>query len=372
MQLEEILALQTRVLWAAFAVCVVFGAVARRTDFCTMGAISDIFNMGRWVRMRMWGMAVGVAMIGFYVMAWLGWVNPSESIYSSARVMWLSAIVGGAMFGFGMVLASGCGSKTLVRIGEGSLKSLVVFFVMGLAAFATMRGMTAMLRSKTVDQVTFDIQGGNAVPAWLSSVFEVDAGAAGLALGLLVGSSLVIWAIIDRKFRSSANNLLAGLGIGATIVAMWWITGRMGFIPEHPETLGPVYLGTAGGKMQALSFTSPMARTLDFVISFDTSTILTLGVVSVIGVVLGSFVYSVYSRSFQWEGFHGTQDTALHLGGASCMGIGGVTAGGCTVGQGLSGISTLSVTSMIALIGIMFGAIMGLRFQRWLLMRDDD
>lgn len=370
MQIEEILALQARVLWASFAVCLVFGAVARRTDFCTMGAISDIFNMGSWVRMRMWGMAVGVAMIGFHFMAWRGWVNPSETIYSSGRVIWLSAIVGGAMFGFGMVLASGCGSKTLVRIGEGSLKSLVVFFVMGLAASATMRGMTAMLRDKTVDQVTFDIKGGNPVPAWLSSTLGLDPAATGLVLALLVGGGLVIWAIQNSKFRSSGNNLLAGLGIGAVIAVMWWVIGNMGFVAEHPDTLGPAYLGTAGGKLQALSFTSPMARALDYVVFFDGSTTLTLGVVAVMGVVLGSLGYSLYSRSFQWEGFHGTQDTALHISGAACMGIGGVTAGGCTVGQGLSGLSTLSVTSMIAVTGIMLGAIVGLRFQRWLLMRD--
>lgn len=178
------------------------------------------------------------------------------------------------------------------------------------------------------------------------------------------------WAMVNRKFRSSANNLLAGLGIGVLIVAMWWVIGNMGFVPEHPDTLEPAYLGTAAGKMQALSFTSPMARTLDWVISYDDTTLLTLGVVSVIGVVLGSFAYSVYSRSFQWEGFHGTQDTALHIVGGSCMGIGGVTAGGCTVGQGLSGLSTLSVISMIAVVGIMLGAIMGLHLQRWLLMRD--
>ena len=370
MEMSAIQALQTQVLWSAFAVTIVFGALAQRTNFCTMGAISDIFNMGSWIRMRMWGMAVGVAMIGFYVMAWLGWINPSQTTYSAGKVIWLSALVGGAMFGFGMVLASGCASKTLVRIGEGSLKSLVVFFVMGFAAYATMRGMTALLRSKTVDQVTFEIKAGSAVPAWLSAMLGVDPGATGLFLALLVGGGLVVWAIFDSDFRSSANNLLAGLGIGAVIVVMWWVIGHLGFVPEHPETLEAVYLGTAGGRMEALSFTSPMARTLDWVISFDATKTLTLGVVAVAGVVLGSFAYSLYNRSFQWEGFHGTQDTALHIVGALFMGVGGVTAGGCTVGQGLSGLSTLSVTSMIAVVGIMLGGILGLRLQMWLLMRE--
>ena len=370
MEMSQLQALQNQVLWAVFAVCLAFGALAQRTHFCTMGAISDIYNMGSWTRMRMWGMAVGVAMIGFYAMAWLGLLNPSQTIYASARVLWLSALVGGALFGVGMVLASGCGSKTLVRIGEGNLKSLVVFFVMGFAAFATMRGMTALLRNKTVDQFSFDIKGGNAVPAWLSAMLGVSPGVAGLALALLVGGGLVLWALRDAEFRSSSNNLLAGIGIGAVIAAMWWIIGHMGFVPEHPETLEPVYLGTAGGSMQALSFTSPMARTLEWVIFFDASTTLTLGVVSVIGVVLGAMAYALYNRSFHWEGFRGTQDTALHIAGGLLMGIGGVTAGGCTVGQGLSGLSTLSVTSMIAVTGIMLGAIGGLRFQMWLLMRE--
>lgn len=363
-------ALENQVLWAAFAVCIVFGLVAQRTNFCTMGAMSDIFNMGSWIRMRMWGMAVGVAMIAFYLMAWLGWINPSQTIYASGRVLWLSAIIGGAMFGFGMVLASGCGSKTLVRIGEGSLKSLVVFFVMGLAAYATMRGMTAMLRDKTIDKVTFTIDAGSEMPAWLSAMLGSDPANTGLLLGLLCGGALIGWALYSQEFRSSGNNLLAGLGIGGAVAAMWWVTGHLGFVAEHPETLDTVYLGTAGNRMQSLSFTSPMARTIDWVISFDANTVLTLGVVSVFGVVLGAFAYAVYNRSFNWEGFHSTQDTALHMVGAASMGIGGVTAGGCTVGQGLSGMSTLSVSSMIALAGIMIGGTLGLRFQMWLLMRE--
>jgi len=127
MEIAELNSLQSTVLWAAFAVSLAFGFIAQRTHFCTMGAISDIVNMGSWVRMRMWGMAVGVAMLGFHLMAWLGWIDPSKTIYASGRIIWLSALTGGALFGFGMVLASGCGSKTLVRIGGGSLKSLVVF-----------------------------------------------------------------------------------------------------------------------------------------------------------------------------------------------------------------------------------------------------
>jgi uncharacterized protein len=369
MDMSQFTALESQVLWASFGACVVFGAVAQRTNFCTMGAISDIYNMGSWGRMRMWGMAVGVAMIGFALMAWAGWINPARTIYSAARVPWLSAVVGGGMFGLGMVLASGCGSKTLVRIGEGSLKSLVVFFVMGLGAYATMRGLTGLWKSSTVDQFGFELKGGNALPLWLSGSLGIDAASAGLGLGLLVGGALIAWAVADGRFRSSANSWLAGLGIGGTIAFMWWLIGDYGFVPEHPETLDSTYVGTANGGLQALSFTSPMARTLDYVILYDSSKRVTLGVVSVLGVVVGALAYALYNRSFRWEGFHGTQDTASHIIGAALMGVGGVTAGGCTVGQGLSGISTLAVTSMIAVAGIMLGAVLGLRLQMWLIMR---
>jgi hypothetical protein len=146
-------ALTVQVLWAGFLVSMAFGAITQRTRFCTMGAISDVVSYGDWTRMRQWGMAVGVAMIGFSILAYGGWINPAKSIYASTRWLWLSALVGGFLFGFGMVLGSGCGSKTLVRIGSGNLKAFVVFLVMGVAAFATLKGITAVLRVATVERV---------------------------------------------------------------------------------------------------------------------------------------------------------------------------------------------------------------------------
>ena len=371
MEIADINSLYTQVLWAAFGVAFVFGLVAQRTHFCTMGAISDIVNMGDWTRMRMWGMAVGVAMIGFYGMAWLGWIDPMQTIYSTSRVIWLSAVVGGLLFGFGMVLASGCGSKTLVRIGGGNLKSLVVFVVMGVAAFATLRGITAVLRVRTVDTVNFHMDETSALPLWLSAQLGWQLPGGAFVLALLVGLALIIWAAMNRDFRSSADNWLAGLGIGSTVVALWWVTGHMAFVDEHPLTLESVYLATNTGRMESLTFTAPMAYVIDWLIFFsDASKVLTIGVVTVFGVVAGAFVYAVASRSFHWEGFRNAQDTGLHVVGAVCMGVGGVTAMGCTVGQGLSGLSTLSLTSLIAVVGILAGALIGFRFQMWLLERE--
>jgi uncharacterized membrane protein YedE/YeeE len=371
MEATDLVTQYRAVLWAAFFVAAVFGFVAQRTHFCTMGAISDVVNMGSWVRMRMWGMAVGVAVIGFHLMAAAGWIDPSMTIYASGRIIWLSAIAGGLLFGFGMVLASGCGSKTLVRMGSGSLKALVVFFVMGLAAFATLRGITAVVRVRTVDAFAFELPTGASIPRALAALLGVEAETTSLVVALLVGVGLIAWARASADFRQGGRGVLAGLGIGGAIVGMWWVSGRLGFVPEHPETLEAVYLATNSGRMEAMTFTAPMAYTLDWLIHYsDTSKHLTLGVVSVAGVVFGAWVQAMLAREFRWEGFQGTRDTALHLVGAACMGVGGVTAMGCTVGQGLSGLSTLGLTSVIAVAGIVLGALGGLRFQEWLLERE--
>ncbi len=170
----DVHAIATRVLWATFALSMVFGAVSQRTHFCTMGAVADIVNVGDWTRMRMWVLAMAVAMLGFNAMVALGWIEAGDSIYASPRVRWLSALVGGLLFGFGMVLGSGCGSKTLVRVGGGSLKSLVVFLVMGLAAFATLRGITAVARVATVDAVAVQVPAGQDLPSLLSAATGVS------------------------------------------------------------------------------------------------------------------------------------------------------------------------------------------------------
>lgn len=368
MTLPDVFSLHTNVLWAAFAVALCFGWVAQKTHFCTMGAISDVVNMGDWTRVRMWVLAVAVAIIGFHGMAWLGWIDATKTFYTHARVIWLSALVGGAMFGAGMVLASGCGSKTLVRMGAGSLKAVVVFAVMGLAAFATLRGVTAVLRVNTVDLLAFEMNGSSSLTGMVAGWLGAPGAAIGVALAIAV--AMLGWVFRSSDFRH-ANNVLAGVGIGASVVAMWWVTGRLAFVPEHPETLDAMFLATKSGQMESLTFTAPMAYSLDWLINFsDKTKLLTTGVVSVAGVVLGSFAHAAATRSFHWEGFRSTQDTALHIVGAILMGIGGVTAMGCTVGQGLSGMSTLSVTSLFAVAGIVAGALAGLRFQLWLVMRD--
>jgi uncharacterized protein len=369
MQSSDISALGTQVLWATFILSFVFGAIAQRTHFCTMGAVSDVVNMGDWSRMRQWALAVGVGMLGFGMLVWLGKVDATKTLYASGRVMWLSALVGGSLFGFGMVLASGCGSKTLVRIGGGSLKSIVVFVVMGLAAFATLKGITAVLRVATVDSVAITTVAPGAISTWASGVFGMNVKLAQLVCAVLIGGGLLVWALLRRDFWS-LDNLLAGLGLGLVVVLMWWVSAVMGFVAEHPDTLQEAFVATNSGRAEALSFVAPVAYTLDWLMFFsDKTKVITLGIASVIGVIAGSAVIALASRNFRWEGFGGVEDVANHLVGAVLMGVGGVTAMGCTVGQGLSGISTLSITSFIAVAAILAGSVAAFKYQIWRLER---
>ncbi len=369
MQDIDLTALATIVLWAAFGLSALFGAIAQRTHFCTMGAVSDIVNMGDWTRMRMWVMAMGVAIIGFNLMVAAGWLDAGKSIYGGPRFLWLSALVGGALFGFGMVLASGCGSKTLVRIGGGNLKSLVVFVVLGVSAFATLKGITAVARVATVDTVAITLGTGQDLPSLLAASTGMAKGTLAAVLGLVIGGALVAWALARAEGRTG-ESLLAGLGVGAIIAGVWYVSGRLGYVAEDPNTLQEAFVATNSGRMESLSFVAPVAYTLDWLMFFsDKSKLLTIGIVSVVGVVVGSAAYSLLTKSFRWEGFRDAGDTANHLVGAVLMGIGGVTALGCTIGQGLSGVSTLSLTSFVAVAAIIAGAVAALRYQVWRIER---
>ncbi len=317
-----------------------------------MGAISDVVHLGDWTRARQWVCAIAVAMIGFAALSDAGWIDSSKSLYASTRLMWFSTLVGGVMFGYGMVIASGCGNKALVRIGGGNLKSVVVFVVMGISAFATMKGITAVLRVNTLDTVFIDLALSANMNAW---------GVPGLAY--IVAAVLLLWVLRDKDFWTT-NSFFAGVGVGSIVVAMWWVSGHLGFVPEHPETLDAVYLATSSGRMEALNFVAPIANTLDwFMFYSDTSKVLSTGVMAVAGVICGSAASALQGKTFRLEGFANPRDLGQHLLGSVLMGVGGVTAMGCTIGQGLSGISTLSLNAVFALAGIVCGAVVSLRQQ---------
>lgn len=352
----------------AFAVSFAFGAIAQKTHFCTMGAVADIVNMGDWNRMRMWLLAIGVAVLGAAGLHGAGLIDLGQSLYRAPKLPWLSHLVGGLCFGAGMVLASGCGAKTLIRIGGGSLKSLVVAVVLGLTAYMTLRGVLGVFRAHVLDPVALHLPNGQDLPALLAAAGLAPPLASWLP-ALAVGGGLIAFCLGKRDFRT-ADHLLGGLVCGLAVVAAWYVSGHLGYVAEHPETLQPAFLATNSGRMESLSFVGPQAYGLELLMLWsDSSRQATLGIVSVLGVVAGSAAWAVAAGQFRWEGFAGLDDTASHLLGAALMGFGGVTALGCTIGQGVSGLSTLALGSLLTVLAIVAGATATLKLQYRRLLR---
>ncbi|EHR70849.1 putative transporter component [Burkholderiales bacterium JOSHI_001] len=366
---NDLLALTRQVLGAAFVLGVLFGAIAQRTHFCTMGALADVVHSGDFTRLRMWALAAAVAMLGFNTLVAWGGVQAANTLYAAPRLMWLSHAVGGLMFGFGMVLASGCGNKTLVRLGGGNLKSLLVLVVMGVSALATLRGITGVARSTLLDPVVVSLPAGQDLPSLLAGASGLGVPLLALGLGAALALALAAWALADASARE-ADALLGGVGSGLLVVALWWVSSHWGFVAEHPQTLEPAFLATNSRRMESFSFVAPVGYGLDWLMMFsDKNNVVTLGVASTLGVVCGSAVVALATRRFRWEGFGGAADTAQHIVGAVLMGVGGVTALGCTIGQGLSGVSTLSLGSFIAVAAIVAGGLAALHWQVWWLER---
>ena len=363
LSLAQLQAQTHAVLAVAAVLAALLGFLLQRSNFCTMGAVSDWVLMDDCSRARQWTMAVAVASLGFGLLAFIHGISPLNTIYNTPRWNWFSQLIGGFLFGVGMVLASGCPSRALVRLAGGNLKSLVVLLVMAISALATLKGLPAIWRVQVLDATAVDWTTGPFAAQWLacwtgwSVQFSqsICAGTAGLAfLG---------WSLMGRSERMAAP-LLPVAGVGAITAALWWTSGVFGWVAEHPQTLEPVFLATGSARMEALSFTAPLAHWLDALLYYsDGSKRLTMGMVLVPGVFLGALVSALLQGQWRKEGFTQIDDLIRHLLGAVLMGFGGVTAMGCSFGQGVSGLSTLNVGSLLALLAMLLGSWSALRWQ---------
>lgn len=352
----------TSMLWLAFALGFLFGLVAQCCRFCTMGAIADVFALGDWRRMGMWWLAIAVAVLGSAALHLGGQIDLGKSIYRTPDVLWLSHLVGGFCFGFGMVLASGCAARTLVRIGSGSVKAVVVFLVLGLVAYMTLYGVLGVFRVRVLERVAIHLTGDQGLPTLLSGLGLAPA-AAQLVPALTVGGSLLGLVFLQRN-PMDIGQIVGGVVVGLIAVGGWYVSGHLGFLAEDPETLQEAFIATQSGKMESLSFVAPQAHLLDLLMLWsDNSRHLSFGVASVLGVVVGSLSYALACRCFRWEGFCSLEDTVNHLLGAALMGFGGVVAMGCTIGQGIVGLSTLALGSLFTLVAIVAGALSALQYQ---------
>ena len=338
--------------WGGLLIGFVFGFVVLRTNFCTMGSISDMLTFGDFRRFRSWLLAIAVALLGVWVLQFLGVLNTADSIYLTPNLGWAAGIVGGLMFGFGMVFAGGCLSKNLVRAGAGDMRSLMVLMMTGVFGFMTIGGLLGPLRVTLFSPLSIDMGNFGLETQGLGEVASnltgMDLSTASLVVVLLAAGGLLFYCFKDAGFRSSPSHLIAGVGIGLCVVAGWFLTGLAydEFAPVAPISL---------------SYVRPTGDTLDYLMRFTALGAPGFGVVTLAGALLGGFVGALSNKSFALATFASTQDTYRNMFGSAFMGIGGVLALGCTVGQGLTGISTLAIGSVIAFIAIVIGGIAGIK-----------
>ena len=337
-----------RVAMLSFLIGIVFGAVVNKTNFCTMGAVSDWINMGNKGRLRAWFLAIGIAILATQALQFKGIIDLSGAIYLTPNFGWLGYLLGGFVFGVGMTLASGCGQRTLVRVGGGNMKSLVVMILLGLTAYMTMRGLLALVRVNIIEVTNISLAdksiNDQGIGTIISSVLGLENGVLiNRVVALLLGGGLVVYAFLGRELRRSFDNILAGLTIGLIISAGWYVTGVVGFDDFEPV------------RLESYTFIAPTGQGLMYLMTF-TGTTINFGVAAVFGVVLGSFLYAILSGKFRLEAFTNRSDMMRHMLGGVFMGFGGVLALGCTIGQGVSGMSTLALGSLLSLISIIFGS----------------
>jgi uncharacterized membrane protein YedE/YeeE len=350
----------------AFALAFVFGAVGNKTNFCTMGAVSDWVNMGDTGRLRMWLLAIAVALLGSSALQLAGLVDLSKSIYPGPNFLWLSYVVGGFLFGVGMTLGSGCGSKTLIRIGGGNLKSLVVYVFLGVSAYMTLRGLFGAFRVGVLEKASVTLAHGQDLPALLAAGTGMAKATWTAILAAVIGLGLAGFAYSSRDFRANFDYTLGGVVTGLVVVGGWYVSGVIGHVAEDPQTLQEAFIATNSGRMESFSFVGPLAYTLEYLMFWtDKTKIVTYGIASALGVIAGSAVYALATRTFRWEGFRDAEDTANHVIGGVLMGFGGITALGCTIGQAITGISTLALGSILTFTAIVAGSALTMKYQYW-------
>lgn len=381
--------------WGAFVSAIILGIVVNKTNFCTMGAVSDMVNMQDYGRIRAWMLAIAVAILGVSVLEYMSMVEVSDTFppYRASQFIIGENLIGGFLFGIGMTLASGCGNKTLIRIGGGNIKSVVVFAVIAVIAYYMISPLPG------TDQTLFSLFFYD----WIRSLSinlstQQDIGAmiggeepamARLIIGLIASAALLFFVFKSADFRSSKDNVLAGIVVGAVILGGWYLSSNI--VIDNEEEYDEVYTLSgfydnwmmiaesnegkpASGRTlssQSYTFINPIGQTYGYIRGGFDSKLLTFGLLSVFGVILGSFIWSLISRSFRIEWFVDKKDFATHVIGAVLMGFGGVLALGCTIGQGITGVSTLALGSILTLIAIIFGCALTMKIQYYKMLHED-
>lgn len=336
------------VAWGGLVIGLLFGMVGQRTGFCLTSGLRKAWVEGDGRMLRSFLLALGVAVIASHALETAGYVDLADSLYLQRSFPAPLYLAGGVLFGYGMVMANGCGARALVLLGSGNLRSFVVLVCLGIAGHMTLTGLLAEPRlllagmgSVTVPLPRPSLAGvgdalipGGSLGFWLPVV----------AVGVLIG----LYCFAHRGFRESPRLVAGGVVMGLLVAAGWFVTGHLG-----RDDFDPV-------NVASLTFIAPVGGAIQYVM-LSTGVSLGFGVTVVAGVFAGALAAALASRSWVLEGFPSAPRMARYMAGGALMGVGGALALGCSIGQGLSGMSTLAVGSFVALTGILAGAALALR-----------
>jgi hypothetical protein len=323
------------------------GLAARIGRFCTLGAIEDLYYGENPLRLRMWGVAIGVSVIGTFGLSATGLLDLDQTLYLGRAWNPFASVFGGLVFGYGMALAGNCGYGALARVGGGDLRALMIVMVMGVSAYITLGGPLSGLRLR--------VFGADAQTDAAPGFAQLAANLTGLsveAAGLAIGSLILAATLLSRSLRAAPGHILWGAVAGIAVVSGWAGTH---WVASHGYDATPVVSHT---------FSAPLGETLLYAMTSSGNTI-SFGTGSVAGVVLGALIGSLIKGHFRWEACDDPRELRRQLLGAALMGMGAVVAIGCSVGQGLSGFSTLAYSAPVTLLCIMAGAALGLRQLIW-------
>lgn len=335
-----------------------FGAVVYRTNYCAMGSLADIHNFGDYRRFRAWVLAAATALLGTQLLSSAGVVALERSMYLASSFNWLGHIAGGFVFGIGMVFAGGCPSRNLARAGGGDLRALLTLIVLGLVAYMTIAGLVAPVRAAVENATAIGLGvSGQGIGDLLSALTGVSRGSVRLVMTALIVAPALAFCFLDHRFRNSPVHIVSGIAVGLTVVAGWAITG-----PAYDD------MATRPVPPVSLTYIRPMGDTLQWLALFTATPAPGFGVASVFGTLLGAFAAAMAMGRFRLSTFSDADDTVRNLLGAAMMGVGGVMALGCTVGQAITGVSTLALGSFVTFGAIVAGGFYGLRLlERWVM-----
>ncbi|MGJ5242564.1 YeeE/YedE family protein [Bradyrhizobium oligotrophicum] len=377
----------------------VLGVAGRAGRFCTLAMLEDAFFGADTRRLKSFALAAAVALVATQLLSSFGLVDLSRSIYLTASIPIGGAILGGFLFGIGMALVGTCGFGTLVRIGGGDLRAIVVFLVLGVSALAAMRGLTGFVRVGLIEPLSVRLP--EAMNQGMDTLLSAAIGSYGRPVIVsLVAVTLAAWALADGQLIRSPRLLLSGLAVGGAVAFGWFATGWLGhddFDPERVASLTFVaplgntvlYIATLSGshadfaigavafgwfatgwlghddfdpeRVASLTFVAPLGNTVLYIATLSGSHA-DFAIGSVAGVILGSFVAAMFSRVFRWEACDDARELKRHMIGALLMGTGGIMSMGCTIGQGLSAFSTLALSAPLTMVAISCGARLGLEY----------